>query len=190
MPPNSVLQSSTAVATPVFHQHPTDSHCFSFSVLAQQPGHIVPPKMEPDLQVLNNPYIATIQGDQVPSNTSCLPTPQPNYQSQFIPHQPPATVPNSCIDPSLDSSLSLRQTSATADICHKSLGKLSSEGSSEEESESSSNNPLDTEAGKVSSNEFDKDEDDAFGWGATNLRQSTHPGTCRRLLWYWLNVLC
>ncbi|KAI5982119.1 hypothetical protein F5J12DRAFT_788389 [Pisolithus orientalis] len=176
MPPNPVPQSSTAVATPVFHQHPTDSHHFGFSVLAQQPGHIVPPRMEPDLQVLNNPYIAVIWGDQVPSNTSCLPTPQPNYQSQFIPHQPPATVPNSCIDPSLDSSLSLRQTSATTDVHHKSSEKLSSEGSSEEELESSSNNPSDAEAGEVSGNEFNKDEDNAFGWGAMNLRQSTHPG--------------
>ncbi|KAI6006655.1 hypothetical protein F5J12DRAFT_782901 [Pisolithus orientalis] len=176
MPPNPIPQSSTAVATPVFHQCPTDSHCFGFSVLAQQPGHIVPPRMEPDLQVLNNPYISVIQGDQVPSNTSHLPTPQPNYQSQFIPHQLPATIPNSCINPSLDSSLSSRQTSATADVCHKSSEKLSSEGSSEEESESLSNNPSDTEAGEVSGNEFNKDEDDAFGWGAMNLRQSTHPG--------------
>ncbi|KAI6035320.1 hypothetical protein F5J12DRAFT_887118 [Pisolithus orientalis] len=100
----------------------------------------------------------------------------PNYQSRFIPHQLPATVPDSCINPSLDSSLSLRQTSATTDVHHKSLEKLSSEGSSEEESESLSNNPLDAEAGKVSGDEFNKDEDDAFGWGATNLRQSTHPG--------------
>ncbi|KAI6006705.1 hypothetical protein F5J12DRAFT_782940 [Pisolithus orientalis] len=176
MPPNPIPQSSTAVATPVFHQCPTDSHHFGFSVLAQQPGHIAPPGMEPDLQVLNNPYIAVIQGDQVPSNTSHPPTPQPNYQSQFIPHQPPATIPNSCIDPSLDSSLSSRQTLATADVCHKSSEKLSSEGSSEEESESSSNNPLDAEAGEVSSDEFDKDEDNAFGWGAMNLRQSTPPG--------------
>ncbi|KAI5981557.1 hypothetical protein F5J12DRAFT_900761 [Pisolithus orientalis] len=107
MPPNPIPQSSTAVATPVFHQHPTDSHHFGFSVPAQQPGHIMPPRMEPDLQVLNNPYIAAIQGDQVPSNTSHPPTPQPNYQSWFIPHQPPAT----------------------------SLEKLSSEGSSEEELE-------------------------------------------------------
>ncbi|KAI5997656.1 hypothetical protein F5J12DRAFT_895792 [Pisolithus orientalis] len=140
MPPNPVPQSSTAVATPVFHQCPTDSHHFGFSVLAQQPGHIMPPGMEPDLQVLNNPYITAIQGDQVPSDTSHPPTPQPNYQSQFIPHQPPATFPDSCIDPSLDK-------------------KLSSEGSSEEESESLSNNPLDTEAGQVSGNESDKDED-------------------------------
>ncbi|KAI6008903.1 hypothetical protein F5J12DRAFT_782311 [Pisolithus orientalis] len=176
MPLNPVPQSSTAVATPVFHQCPTNSHHFGFSVLAQQPGHIVPPRMEPDLQVLNNPYIATIWGDQVPSNTSHLPTPQPNYQSWFIPHQLPATVPDSCINPSLDSLLSLRQTSATTDVRHKSSEKLSSEGSSEEESESLSNNPSDTEVGKVSSNEFDKDEDDAFGWGAMNLRQSTHPG--------------
>ncbi|KAI6142015.1 hypothetical protein BKA82DRAFT_4361475 [Pisolithus tinctorius] len=175
-PLNPVPQSSTAVATPVFHQRPTDSHRFGFSLPAQQPGHIVPPRMEPDLQVLNNPYIAAIRGDQVPSNTSCPPTPQPNYQSRFIPHQPPATVPDSCIDPSLDSSLSSRQTSATADVRHKSSEKLSSEGSSEEESESSSNNPWDAEAGEVSGDESDKDEDDAFGWGATNLRQSTHPG--------------
>ncbi|KIN93286.1 hypothetical protein M404DRAFT_36223 [Pisolithus tinctorius Marx 270] len=175
-PLNPVPQSSTAVATPVFHQRPTDSHRFGFSLLAQQPGHIVPPGMEPDLQVLNNPYIAAIRGDQVPSNTSRPPTPQPNYQSRFIPHQPPATVPDSCIDPSLDSSLSSRQTSATADVRHKSSEKLSSEGSSEEESESSSNNPWDAEAGEVSGNESDKDEDNAFGWGATNLRQSTHPG--------------
>ncbi|KAI5996834.1 hypothetical protein F5J12DRAFT_785261 [Pisolithus orientalis] len=176
MPLNPIPQSSTAVATPVFHQHPTDSHCFGFSVLAQQPGHIMPPRMEPDLQVLNNPYIATIQGDQVPSNTSHLPTPQPNYQSWFIPHQLPATIPDSCINPSLDSLLSSRQTLATADVCHKSSEKLSSEGSSEEELESSSNNPSDAEAGKVSSGESDKDEDNAFGWGAMNLRQSTHPG--------------
>ncbi|KAI6148128.1 hypothetical protein BKA82DRAFT_4355414 [Pisolithus tinctorius] len=175
MPLNPVPQSSMAVATPVFHQHPTDSHCFGFSVLAQQSGHIMPPRMEPGLQVLNNPYIAMIQGDQVPSNTSCPPTPQPNCQSWFILHQPPATVPDSCIDPSLDSSLSLRQTSPTADVCHKSLEKLSSEGSSEEESESLSNNPLDAEVGEVSSDESDKDEDNAFGWGAMNLRQSTHP---------------
>ncbi|KAI5988300.1 hypothetical protein F5J12DRAFT_786874 [Pisolithus orientalis] len=175
-PKNPIPQSSTAVATPVFHQCPTDSHCFSFSVPAQQPGHIMPPRLEPDLQVLNNPYIATIQGDQVPSNTSCPPTPQPNYQCRFIPHQLPATVPDSCIDPSLDSLLSSRQTSATADVCHRSLEKLSSEGFSEEESESSSNNPLDAEAGEVSGNESDKDEDNAFGWGAMNLRQSTHPG--------------
>ncbi|KAI5999845.1 hypothetical protein F5J12DRAFT_784609 [Pisolithus orientalis] len=181
MPLNPIPQSSTAVATPVFHQHPTDSHHFGFSVLAQQPGHIMPPGMEPDLQVLNNPYIAVIQGDQVPSNTSHPPTPQPNYQSRFIPHQPPATIPDSCIDPSLDSSLSLRQTSATTDICHKSSEKLSSEGSSEE-SESSSNNPSDTEAGEVSSDEFDNDEDDAFGWGATNLRQSTHPGFSQEMM--------
>ncbi|KAI5984929.1 hypothetical protein F5J12DRAFT_787488 [Pisolithus orientalis] len=181
-PKNPVPQSSTAVATPVFHQHPTDSHHFGFSVLAQQPGHIMPPGMEPDLQVLNNPYTTVIQGDQVPSNTSHLPTPQPNYQSWFIPHQQPAAVPDSCINPSLDSSLSLRQTSATADVCHKSLEKLSSEGSSEEESESSSNNPSDAEAGEVSSNEFDKDEDDAFGWGATNLRQSTHPGFSQEMM--------
>ncbi|KAI5984982.1 hypothetical protein F5J12DRAFT_787453 [Pisolithus orientalis] len=181
MPPNPIPQSSTAVATPVFHQHPTDSHHFGFSVLAQQPGHIMPPRMEPDLQVLNNPYIATIQGDQVPSNTSHLPTPQPNYQSWFIPHQPPATIPDSCIDPSLDSLLSSRQTLATADIHHKSLEKLSSEGSSEEELESLSSNPLDTEAGEVSGNESNKDEDNAFGWGAKNLRQSTHPGTCQSL---------
>ncbi|KAI6154776.1 hypothetical protein BKA82DRAFT_4010539 [Pisolithus tinctorius] len=176
MPLNPVPQSSTAVATPVFHQHPTDSHRFGFSLPAQQPGHIVPPGMEPDLQVLNNPYITTIWGDQLPSNTSHLPTHQPNYQSRFIPHQLPATVPNSCIDPSLDSLLSSRQTLATTDIHHKSSEKLSSEGSSEEESESSSNNPWDAEAGKVSGDESDKDEDDAFGWGATNLRQSTHPG--------------
>ncbi|KAI6030964.1 hypothetical protein F5J12DRAFT_779972 [Pisolithus orientalis] len=148
MPPNPVPQSSTAVATPVFHQHPTDSHHFCFSVPAQQPGHIMPPGMEPDLQVLNNPYITSIQGDQVPSNTSHLPTPQPNYQSRFIPHQPPATIPDSCVNPSLDSLLSLRQTSVTTDVCHKSSEKLSSEGSSEEEPESSSNNPSDTEAGK------------------------------------------
>ncbi|KAI5999760.1 hypothetical protein F5J12DRAFT_784539 [Pisolithus orientalis] len=182
-PKNPIPQSSTAVATPVFHQHPTDSHRFGFSVLVQQPGHIMPPGMEPDLQVLNNPYtyIAAIWGDQVPSNTSHLPTPQPNYQSWFIPHQPPATIPNSCIDPSLDSSLSSRQTLATTDIHHKSSEKLSSEGSSEEESESLSNNPSDAEAGEVSGNEFNKDEDDAFGWGATNLRQSTHPGTCQSL---------
>ncbi|KAI5986702.1 hypothetical protein F5J12DRAFT_787213 [Pisolithus orientalis] len=176
MPLNPVPQSSSAVATPIFHQCPTDSHCFGFSVLAQQPGHIMPPRMEPDLQVLNNPYITAIQGDQVPSNTSCPQTPQPNYQSQFIPHQLPATNPNSCIDPSLDNLLSLRQTLATADVCHKSLEKLSSEGSSEEESESLNNNPSDAEAGEVSSNESDKDEDNAFGWGAMNLRQSTHPG--------------
>ncbi|KIO09339.1 hypothetical protein M404DRAFT_21903 [Pisolithus tinctorius Marx 270] len=175
-PLNPVPQSSTAVATPVFHQRSTDSHRFGFSLPAQQPGHIVPPRMEPDLQVLNNPYIAAIRGDQVPSNTSRPPTPQPNYQSRFIPHQPPATVPDSCIDPSLGSSLSSRQTLATADVRHKSSEKLSSEGSSEEESESSSNNPWDTEAGEVSGDESDKDEDDAFGWGAMNLRQSTHPG--------------
>ncbi|KAI6008822.1 hypothetical protein F5J12DRAFT_782254 [Pisolithus orientalis] len=182
MPPNPIPQSSTAVATPVFHQHPTDSHHFGFSVPAQQRGHIMPPGMEPDLQVLNNPYIATIWGDQVPNNTSHPPTLQPNYQSQFIPHQLPATVPNSCIDPSLDSSLSSRQTLATTDVHHKSLEKLSSEGSSEEELESLSNNPLDTEVGKVSSSEFDKDEDDAFGWGATNLRQSTHPGFSQEMM--------
>ncbi|KAI6145993.1 hypothetical protein BKA82DRAFT_4016152 [Pisolithus tinctorius] len=181
MPLNPVPQSSMAVATPVFHQCPTDSHHFGFSVPAQQSGHIVPPRMEPDLQVLNNPYITTIHGDQVPSNTSCLPTPQPNYQSWFILHQLPATVPNSCINPSLDSLLSSRQTLATADVCHKSSEKLSSEGSSEEESESLSNNPSNTEAGEVSSDESDKDEDDAFGWGATNLRQSTHPGTHQSL---------
>ncbi|KAI6008816.1 hypothetical protein F5J12DRAFT_782249 [Pisolithus orientalis] len=190
MPLNPVPQSSTAVATPVFHQHLTDSHCFGFSGPAQQSGHIMPPGMEPDLQVLNNPYITAIQGDQVPSNTSCLPTPHPNYQSQFIPHQPPATIPDSCINPSLDSSLSLRQTLATADICHKSSEKLSSEGSSKEELESLSNNPSDAEASEVSGNESDKDEDNAFGWGAMNLRQSTHPGMHQRLLWYWLNVLC
>ncbi|KAI6008144.1 hypothetical protein F5J12DRAFT_892156 [Pisolithus orientalis] len=139
---NPVPQSSTAVATPVFHQHPTDSHHFGFSVLAQQPSHIMPSGMEPDLQVLNNnPYITMIHGDQVPSNTSHPPTPQPNYQSQLIPHQPPATIPNSCINPSLDSSLSLRQTLATADVHHKSSEKLSSEGSSAEELESLSNNP-------------------------------------------------
>ncbi|KAI6015336.1 hypothetical protein F5J12DRAFT_781332 [Pisolithus orientalis] len=166
MPPNPVPQSSTAVATPVFHQCPTDSHHFGFSVLAQQPGR------------------------PVSTNTSHPPTPQPNYQSWFIPHQLPATVPNSCIDPSLDSLLSSRQTLATTDIHHKSLEKLSSEGSSEEESESLSNNSSDAEAGEVSSDESNKDEDDAFGWGAMNLRQSTHPGTCQRLLWYWLNVLC
>ncbi|KAI5988490.1 hypothetical protein F5J12DRAFT_898179 [Pisolithus orientalis] len=161
MPLNSIPQSSTAVATPVFHQHPTDSHHFGFSVLAQQPGHIMPPGMEPDLKVLNNPYIAMIQGDQGP---------------------PPATIPDSCIDPSLDSLLSSRQTSATTDICHKSSEKLSSEGSSEEESESLSNNPPDAEAGEVSDNEFDKDEDDAFGWGAMNLRQSTHPGFSQEMM--------
>ncbi|KAI5981390.1 hypothetical protein F5J12DRAFT_900839 [Pisolithus orientalis] len=160
MPPNPVPQSSTAVATPVFHQHPTDSHCFGFSVPAQQPGHIVPPRMEPDLQVLNNPYIATIWGDQVPSNTSHLPTPQ----SRFIPHQPPATVPDS---------YKLWQLLMFTTRVQE---KLSSEGSSEEESESSSNNPLDAEAGEVSSDESNKDEDNAFGWGAMNLRQSTHPG--------------
>ncbi|KAI6002335.1 hypothetical protein F5J12DRAFT_784054 [Pisolithus orientalis] len=152
MPPNPIPQSPTAVATPVFHQHPTDSHHFGFSVLAQQPGHIMPPGMEPDLQVLNNPYTTTIWGDQLP-----------------------ATIPDSCINPSLDSLLSSRQTLATTDVRHKSSEKLSSEGSSEEESESSSNNPLDTEAGKVSGDESDKDEDNAFGWGAMNLRQSTHP---------------
>ncbi|KAI6002439.1 hypothetical protein F5J12DRAFT_948084 [Pisolithus orientalis] len=180
--PADMPLSSTAVATPVFHQCPTDSHCFGFSIPAQQLGHIMPPVMEPDLQVLNNPYIAAIQGDQVPSNTSHPPTPQPNYQSQFIPHQPPATIPDSCINPSLDSSLSSRQTSATTDVHHKSLEKLSSEGSSEEELESLSNNPSDAEAGEVSRNESDKEQDNAFGWGATNLRQSTHPGSMKDCL--------
>ncbi|KAI6144473.1 hypothetical protein BKA82DRAFT_170107 [Pisolithus tinctorius] len=178
---NPVPQSSTAVVTPVFHQHLTDSHCFGFSGPAQQSGHIMPPGMEPDLQVLNNPYITAIWGDQVPSNTSHLPTPLPNYQPQFIPHQPPATIPDSCINRSLDSSPSLRQTLATADICHKSSEKLSSEGSSEEELESLSSNPSDAEASEVSGNESDKDEDNAFGWGATNLRQSTHPGLSQEM---------
>ncbi|KAI6146299.1 hypothetical protein BKA82DRAFT_4356696 [Pisolithus tinctorius] len=115
--------------------------------------------MEPDLQVLNNPYITTIQGAQVPSVTSCLSTPQPNHQSWFIPHQPPPTISDSHINPSLDSSLSSKQTLATANTHHKNK-----------------------EAGEVSSNEFDKDEDNAFGWGATNLRQSTHPGFSQEMM--------
>ncbi|KAI6000183.1 hypothetical protein F5J12DRAFT_894937 [Pisolithus orientalis] len=126
MPLNPVPQSSIAVATPVFHQHPTDSHHSGFSVLAQQSGDIMPPRMEPDLQVHNNPQ--------------------------------------------------LLQTLATTDVHHKSSEKLSSEGSSEEELESSNNNPSDAEASEVSSDESNKDEDNAFGRGAMNLRQSTHPG--------------
>ncbi|KAI5994273.1 hypothetical protein F5J12DRAFT_785835 [Pisolithus orientalis] len=137
MPPNPVPQSSMAVATPVFHQHPTDSHHSGFSVLAQQSGDIMPPWMEPDFQVLNNPQLF---------------------------------------------SLSSRQTLATTDVFHKSSEKLSSEGSSEEELETSNNNPSDAEAGEVSSDESNKDEDNAFGWGAMNLRQSTHPGLSQEMM--------
>ena len=47
-------------SAPVFHQCPAESDRFGFSAT---PQHIVPLGTEPDLQALNNPYIAATRRD-------------------------------------------------------------------------------------------------------------------------------
>ncbi|KAH7918128.1 hypothetical protein BV22DRAFT_1134836 [Leucogyrophana mollusca] len=73
--------SAPSIPAPVFHRRDTQSHFGFFAPDA----HVVPPGTEPDLQALNNPYIAAQRSDNSSANKSkgsslhCA----PSYASSF-----------------------------------------------------------------------------------------------------------
>ena len=95
---NQIRQVST-VPTPHFHSR-TTSDCFGF----HEPTHVVPLGTEPELQALNNPYIAerrakerqlatlqvgrlTTTGILDPSTNTPLPDPEPNIDPCLLAKQ-------------------------------------------------------------------------------------------------------
>ena len=132
----------------------------------------MPPGTEPDLQALNNPYVAAREQQAVlPPPSSSEFARQPSFVGR--PHLAMSrTFENQSIDPALlDNSLPRKEPSShnypRRAQANKSLG-------SDESSEDSS-----SASGETTSRAGDgieTEHEEVEGWGATNSRQRAHPG--------------
>ncbi|KIJ19516.1 hypothetical protein PAXINDRAFT_153419 [Paxillus involutus ATCC 200175] len=171
--PGVPSETRPSALTPIFHQRASEGDGFGFGVPSRQPGHIVPPRTEPDLQVLNNPYGSSLR--------ETLPLHSVNNAVHISSHSQPTNASTN-LDPAiLVGSLSSLATSDNQLPCDRLLSQETFEVNESDEG-SKGGSSLNSEESSSQSNESSDNEDaddrDTLDveWGATKQRQNTHPG--------------
>ena len=140
------------------------------------PTHLVPPGTEPDLQAINNPYVAAARArTQAPT----IPFSSPVYNFSGVTQSGPPPVLDSTSKPQSDVPIdpallarAPRLAGAPTSVPKHNIRRLP-EGGSSSESESSSECDSRSDSG---SSDDDKDDMPDVGWAATGQARDAHPG--------------
>ncbi|KAG1785086.1 uncharacterized protein HD556DRAFT_1314535 [Suillus plorans] len=165
IPPSSMEASDVQ---PSFHQHEAGAR-FGFS------QHIVPRGTEPDLQALNNPYVAAAR-EKVAA--TCLPA--PIGASAAIRRLPATTTRSTKKD--FVPPIPLRSTSAAHQSDHMFYQNLDPTLRSADDGSGQKDSGSDTSSEGSDTSTTDDEEDQEVGWGASKGYLTAHPGFSKEVL--------
>ncbi|KAF8547104.1 hypothetical protein OG21DRAFT_1490499 [Imleria badia] len=197
--PHAGISTALSTPAPVFHQRVSDSERFSFHVPSIQPPPFIPDAERPDLQAINNAYVAAAQKEtlnyQAPLPQPCQEHPsmlvipnvlgneafksRPLYGSQAF-RSVPTDVSHHQIDPTILSTLQTHLHNPPASQFHgvsHDTSDLTTEASSSDLEDEHRSEDSDGEDG----GDWNVDGDESVSWGTTHQQQSIHPGFSQEL---------
>ncbi|KAG2051374.1 hypothetical protein BDR06DRAFT_973891 [Suillus hirtellus] len=165
IPPSSIEASDVQ---PSFHQFEAGAR-FGFS------QHIIPPGTEPDLQVLNNPYVAAARKKVA---TMCLPAPiGASAVIRCLPATTTRSTKKNFVPP-----IPLRSMSAAHQSDHMFYQNLDPTLQSADDGSGQKDSGSDMSSKGSDTSTTDDDEDQEVGWGASKGYLTIHPGFSKEVL--------